>query len=383
MKRIYFIDWLRIVAIVLVFLFHNAHFFDTMYWHVKNPQQSEAPLLFVGFLNIWIMPLFFFLAGSAAVFGSNKPFPKFVWGKVTRLLIPFVVGILILIPPQKYLEQVYHHQYASGYLRYLTEYFSGGIVNYPIGFSIGWFGMLGYHLWFLGHLFVISLMLYHLLKFLSAKGNYMIEWIYKRLSFGGGMILLFIPVAVVRILLKKHFPEYTSWGDFAMFSVYYLIGFVVMKNEGFRAYFVRDRYPALWIALVFTVAYFMSFGMKGTFYDLFQNKEMYGCYLFQEAVGALTTWSWLTFIMALGIQYLDKETPKRKLLNEAVLPFYILHQTVILIVGYFVGQWDWSMWNKFFMITSTSFLIIVVVYRFCIQPFKWTRFLFGMEIRKG
>lgn len=379
MKRVYFIDWLRILAILTVFIFHNAHFFDTMYWHVKNPEQSEGALMFVGFIFIWIMPLFFMLSGAAIAFSAEKSFGVFARGKILRLLIPYIIGVLILIPPQKFLEQVYHHRYAGNYFQYLYEYFSGGIINYKMGFTAGWIGMLGYHLWFLGHLFVMSIVLYPLLRYLSANGMVVIQWIYRRLSFFGGMLLFFIPIAVIRVLLKKTFPEYTDWADLAMFTGYFLIGFIVMKYEGFRAYFLRDRFLALIIALICTIAYFLSFGVKGTFNELFHNNTVYGHYVFQESAGALTTWSWLVFIMAAGIRYLNKESEWRGPLNEAVLPFYILHQTVILIIGYVIAYWDWSLWGKFFLLAGSSLFMTLMIYLLLIRPFKIMRFLSGMR----
>jgi glucans biosynthesis protein C len=380
MKRIYFIDWLRIIAIMVVFIFHNSRFFDTLYWHVKNPQQSEGVLMFVGFINIWIMPLFFLLAGAAGSFGINKPFGKYSISKILRLLVPYVMGVLLLIPPQKFLEAVTQHQYTQGYFGFLGEYFSGGIINYQMGFTPCWIGAMAYHLWFLGHLFVISVALYPILKYLSGKGTVIINHIYSRLSFYGGLLLLFIPVAIVRILLRKSFPEYTNWSDLAIFGTYFLLGFVLTQKETFKQYMVRDRFPALIIAICCTFAYFASYALKGTFlHDMFHDNQKFVPYMVGEATSALLTWSWLVFIMGLGVKYLNKEGSLRKPLNEAVLPFYILHQTVILIIGYFVVQWDWNNWAKFFIIFSCSLLITVAVYTFLIKPFNGVRFLFGMS----
>jgi glucans biosynthesis protein C len=383
MKRIYFIDWLRILAIAMVFIFHNCRFFDTLDWHVKNAQQSQGVLIFVGFINIWIMPLFFLLSGASGIFGMNKSFGKYSFSKTMRLLVPYVMGVVLLIPPQKYLEAVTHYHYTPNFLHFLGVYFSGGIVNYPMGFNSLWIGAIAYHLWFLGHLFVISLVLYPVMKYLAGKGAGIIEWVYRKLSFYGGLILLFVPVAIVRILLKKSFPDYTGWADLAIFGMYFLYGFILMKKEGFRGYFLRDRLPALITGVVLTSAYFLSFGMKGTLLnEIFQNNKVYGFYMFQESMGALASWSCLIVIMGMGIKYLDKEASARTKLNEAVLPFYILHQTVILTIGFFVVQWDWNNWAKFFTIASSSLLITVAIYTFLIKPLNGVRFFFGMS-RKG
>jgi len=62
--RVYFVDWLRVLAMFSVFLFHNARFFDTGGWHVKNGTTDFTATVLVGFMSIWMMPLFFILAGA-------------------------------------------------------------------------------------------------------------------------------------------------------------------------------------------------------------------------------------------------------------------------------------------------------------------------------
>ena len=380
MKRIYCLDWLRILAILTVFTFHTSHFFDPLYWHVKNPVKSEPVLLFLGFVNLWIMPLFFMLSGASGIFSVRKPFLSFLKGKTLRLLVPYVVGVLVLIPPQKYVEGLSNHTFSGGYLAFLQGYFSGGMFNYPMGFSLSWIGAISYHLWFLGHLFLISILIFPIMRYIDNNGEYMLNRIYRATSFSGGAILMFIPIALVRILLKKHFPTYTDWCDFAMYAVYFLWGFIYTRHEGLKETIMKSRFIALAIGSVLFVLYMISFSVKETtFGQLFQNNEVYAYYMFQEAAGALVTWCFLIFFVALGMKYLNKESEYRQPLNEAVLPFYILHQTVLLLIGFVVVQWDWSSWTKFGFIAASSLFVIAVVYTLVIKPFNIIRFLFGMS----
>ncbi len=380
MQRIYYIDWLRILAILTVFFFHTSHFFDTMYWHVKNPQQSESVLMFLGFVNLWIMPLFFFLSGASGVFSVRKPFLSFLKSKTLRLLVPYLMGVLLLIPPQKYVEALSNNKFSGGYFNFLQTYFSGGIFNYHIGFDTSWIGIISYHLWFLGHLFIISILLYHLMKFLDTKGETILNSIARTISFPGGTILLFIPVAIAGILLKKHFPYYTSWADFAKYALFFFLGFLCTHNEGIKLSFLKSRFIALGIGMVLTVMYFASFAMKETtFGQLFQNNQVYSYYAFQETAGVLVTWCWLIFIVGTGMKNLNRESKYRQPLNEAVLPFYILHQTVLLLIGYIVVQWNWCNWSKFGFIAVSALFTITVIYVLVIKPFNFSRLLFGMS----
>jgi hypothetical protein len=380
MKRIYYIDWLRIMAIIIVFIFHTSHFFDPFYWHVKNPVKSESVLVFLGFVNLWIMPLFFFLSGASGMFGINKPFKTFAYKKSLRLLIPYIIGVLFLIPPQKYVEALSNNAFSGTYFQFLSGYFSVGIFNCQIGFSSLWIGAISYHLWFLGHLLIISLALFPLMRLILNKGEKVLNKIQQFTSFKGGAILLFIPIAVFRVLLKRHFPDYTGWCDLVMYGFYFLWGFIYTSHEGLKQTILKSRYIALIIGSVLFLVYIYSFTVKETFLGhLFQDYSVYSYYLFQETAGALVSWCWIIFIVSMGMKYLNRDSKFREPLNEAVLPFYILHQTVLLLIGFVVVKWDWNSWGKFGFIALSAFFMISITYVLVIKPFNFTRYLFGMS----
>jgi glucans biosynthesis protein C len=381
MKRIYYIDWLRILAILTVFFFHTTHFFDPLYWHVKNPEKTESVLMFLGFINLWIMPLFFFLSGTTGMFSIQKKFVSFLKSKTFRLLVPYVVGVLLLIPPQKYVECLSNHTFTGGYPDFLQMYFSGGMFSNPyhMGFNISWIGQIAYHLWFLGHLFLISLLLYPVMKYLDNKGEYILDRLYKWTSFTGGAVLMFIPVGIAGILLKHQFPYYTSWCDFAKYALFFLLGFIYTRHDGLKSTLLKSRFVALGIGSALTMMYFASFAVKNTMFgQLFQNPNVFGYCVFQETAGPLVAWCWIIFFVAMGMKYLNKDSKYRQPLNEAVLPFYILHQTVLLLIGFIVVRWDWCIPGKFCLIAISSLLIISIFYILIIKPFNSIRFLFGM-----
>ena len=89
-ERIYDLDWMRIIGIIAIFIFHVSHYFGSGFWHVKNLVSSASIEYFGGFFIIWAMPLFFVISGisSNIILGFQKP-AKFVKSRVLRLLIPF------------------------------------------------------------------------------------------------------------------------------------------------------------------------------------------------------------------------------------------------------------------------------------------------------
>ncbi len=97
---------------------------------------------------------------------------------------------------------------------------------------------------------------------------------------------------------------------------------------------------------------------------------------------SIINWSWVVFILSLGTKYLNRPSRMLAYSNEAVLPFYMFHQTVILCVGWFVIRWDIGMLPKYLIIAVSSFVIIMVLYEGLVRHFNVVRFLFGMRPKK-
>jgi glucans biosynthesis protein C len=94
---------------------------------------------------------------------------------------------------------------------------------------------------------------------------------------------------------------------------------------------------------------------------------------------ATTTWTWLMFFIEMAKAFLDYKNTWLTYLNQATMPFYMLQQTVIMIIGFQVVQWNCGIALKYFTICGTSLLIIMGMYGFFIRRFTWTRLLFGMK----
>ena len=156
-SRLHYIDWLRILAMLTIFLFHCNRFFDTVGWHLKNADQSIVSTMFTGLLDLWLMPLFFLLSGVGSWYALKfRSGGQYLFDRVKRLLIPlYTVGIFIILLPQVYFEFVTNKGYTGTFWELMPDYLG----SIPDRFSASpfFFNIEFGHLWFLQFLFLISL----------------------------------------------------------------------------------------------------------------------------------------------------------------------------------------------------------------------------------
>ncbi|MEX1329763.1 MAG: hypothetical protein AB1Z29_23430 [Desulfobacterales bacterium] len=105
-------------------------------------------------------------------------------------------------------------------------------------------------------------------------------------------------------------------------------------------------------------------------------------YVIFNATMGIAGWSWVAFMLSLGARYLNVKNKLVTYGNEAVLPFYIFHQTIILCVGWFVIRWNMNILSKYLIIAVISFILIIVLYEMLVRPFNVMRFLFGMRPKR-
>ncbi len=106
--RLYYLDWLRVLAMVGIFFFHNARFYDAFTdWHVKNASTNLGVSALIAFMSQWIMPLFLLIAGAATYHALKSRRPgRFLQERTLRLLIPLIFGMFVIVVPQAYFQAI-------------------------------------------------------------------------------------------------------------------------------------------------------------------------------------------------------------------------------------------------------------------------------------
>jgi surface polysaccharide O-acyltransferase-like enzyme len=372
-QRDYAIDWLRVCAMLTVFLFHCGRFFDHEGWHVKNNQLDSGIAIFVLFLSQWIMPLFFILSGISSNYSLSFRKPtEYLRSRIHRLFIPLVFGIFVLIPPQVYIERITHHQYEGSFFQFFPHYFDG---FYAFGGNFAWMGL---HLWYLLLLFVFAIVTLPLFITLQKKGGLdFIAWLAGKLEYRGAIYLLALPFAILELILDPSGigrRDFGGWSAF-LYIIFFIYGYMVFSDRRCRSMIERQAIFSLAGGLLATVIALVLFLMKGN--------PSFGTsyYILMTVLRAFNTWCWLLAILGFGTRYFGFTNNFLAYANQAVLPFYIFHQTVIVIFGFFMMAWNIAALLKYAMLSSVSFITIMLLYEILVRRINILRYLFGMKIR--
>ena len=380
-ERRYDIDWVRVVATLAVFIFHSGRFFDKLDWHLKNAQQSEFLTMFVGWLDLWMMPLLFLLSGLGSWHSlKSRSSGQYLLERVKRLLIPlYTVGAFILLPPQFYFELVTHGRDVSSIWKLIPPLSKGSLrFSFDAPYLINlWSG----HLWFLQFLFIVSLLILPFLLYLKSKpGQRLIASLAGWNDRWGGIFLFLVPLILVRIALRGFFHGEHTWADLFYYAVFFFIGYVVAADRRFTEVYKRHGWVFLALGIVAYAA--EAAFVMGLHYPYPGAESFSWTYVLFNTVISIGNFCWVMFILSLAAKYLNFNHKVLIFGNEAVLPFYILHQTIILCVGWFVIRWNIGIGPKYLIIALVSFALIMALYDLIVRRLKIVRFLFGMRPKR-
>lgn len=361
------IAWLRILAVLLLFPFHTARVFDVWSdFYVKNDQLSAGLTWFIAFMEPWHMPLLFLLAGAATWFALGKRSGRAYAGeRVKRLLVPFLFGLLVLIPPQSYLGLLSHSGSAPGYFSWLPQFFQLNGADMD-GYFLG--GHTWGHLWFIAHLLLYALIALPVLLFLRRDAGRRVTGSLARAASVPGVILLF----AVALVPAMYVPEIAG-GNPAFYVAVFLLGYLIVADVRFQQAVDRHRLPALVLgplALV-AVATFNVYGWPALPAWTSAPLHLY--------LSVVLPWCTLVALLAYGRRFLRASNRFTSYAAEASYPAYLLHQTVIVAVAFVVVQWGAGVPLKFGAVLVLSVIVTVLVYELAVRRVNAVRRLCGMK----
>lgn len=332
-KRHLGMDWLRIGAFGLLILYHIGMFFVPWDWHVKIAEPIDWVAIPMLATNSWRLPLLFLVSGyaSAALFAKLAGSGAFARSRSARLLIPLVVGVMLIIPPQPWIELMGQHGYREGFLHFWGhDYFRFGALD-------GIILPTWQHLWFVVYLWVYTILAAGVLAWVPISVRNAIADGAARLL--GGWRIIAVPLAGW-LLLRAIFPDHDA--THALFDdgpshLHYLMPF-------FIGWLLRVR-PILFASVARYWPLSVAIGLVAFAYIGWVEWSWPGK---TPAPTLVSTWfdvarlvqGWATIVALVGVAdtYWNCDHRWRTTLAEAVFPFYIIHQTIIVVVGWYLLQ---------------------------------------------
>lgn len=376
--RRYDVDALRVFAFALLILYHAGMFYVAEWeWHVKSAYQSEWLQLPMSFTNQWRMPLLFVISGLAISFVEERYSAWRLAGRrLTRLLVPLTFGMLLVVAPQPYYEALAKGLIEPGFVRFMADYltfsdFPGEAWDGENDFTWTW-----NHLWYLPYLLSYTLILIPVAAFLRRRGQ-SVRNFFQDL---GAPWLILLPVLPFMAYVNFVFPRYPyvshglfdDWYAHAMYFTFFFYGYLMGGAGNFWASIGAMRRELLVAGtILFAILYLRR--------DTFDNEPIF---LLQQAnylMIYMNRWIWILALLAWGHRLLDRPLRWLPYATEAVYPWYILHQTIIVVAGYELSRLSLGPIAEPLLLLAATSAGCFVLYEFAIRRVRILRPLFGVS----
>ncbi|MBT0586627.1 acyltransferase family protein [Alteromonas oceanisediminis] len=362
--RYHEIDWLRTLLIIGVFLHHAFMPFNGDDWHIMNAQSSKLLDDIMVYFEQMRLPALFFIAGAGAfILLGRLSAVAFLKDKARRLLLPLIVGVLFIVPPQRYFEN--RSEYGS-YLDAYPELVSHLSTN---------------HLWFIEYLLILMVMAVPLFALagqgpLSRLGTQLQSLLSARFA----AVVVAVLIGGFNVLLhhNKGGEDLSYSADLTFYAVFFGLGMLSISSAStWRSFAAHRRFNL--IAFIIISGLFYAYYLVD-FSGVFSLPTRWSLWWFFCAV---LSWSSVSVMLGYAQQYLRFQSSTLRWCNQFIYPFYIFHQTVIIILGYFILATDASLFVKATLLAAGSFTATVLICAIGIAPFNPVRVLFGVRPRSS
>lgn len=371
-KRQYYIDWIRVLAFCILIFFHSGMFFVSWGWHVKNNEVNYIMEYPMEWLHLWRLPLLFFISGVGVSFAmKSRTGWQFIGERTKRLLLPLVFGMFVIVPPQIYFERLQSGQFNGSYLDFYPNVFN--FIPYPKG-DFSW-----HHLWFVAYLWVFSLLCTPLFLWLKSDNAKKIIAVVKAAftNIWGVLLLSVIPM-ILYWTLRDRWPVsnnlISDWYNFTLSLTIFIYGYLIGTNQ--KIWDLVEKYRISLISVgTFIIVFRISFdAIFGSIPD-----DLPYMPFINGVLTMVSLWTTILGICGFAKHYLNFKNSFLTYSTEAVYPFYILHQTITVAIGFHIADWDLNVWLKLSILVLGTFGFSLFIYHFLIRPFNFTRLLFGVK----
>ena len=321
--RQFFADWLRIAAFVLLVLYHVGMLYVPWPYHVKHDPVYPTLEPWMRLTNPWRMSLLFVVSGLAT--GLMLGRPRLARQRTRRLLLPLAFGMLVVVPPQAWLQVRDQFGYAGSYLDFMRLYLGGygGFCRGTDCLALPTWN----HLWFLPYLWVYTLLLLAAWWWLPRAALARAADRLAAVPASAWLLLPIVALGLLRALLLPRFGEtHALWDDgwaHATYGPMFAFGVLLARRAALLNRLQALRWPALLLAVAAWAAMTVAWGVGPQ--GLGEGPRLALRWVF-------ATEQWGAVVAAFGFarRHLNVDHRWRRPLNEAVFPLYIVHQTIIV-----------------------------------------------------
>lgn len=371
------LDWIRILAFGSLILYHVGMYYVTWDWHVKSPHASHAAEPLMLLVNPWRLSVLFLVSGAATAFiAARVSPPELARSRTWRLLVPLLFGMLVVVPPQAYFEVVEKISWPGSFVEFYRRYLAADPT-----FCRGKDCLIlptWNHLWFVAYLLVYTLLLALLLRLAPRSRERATAFAGRWLTGWRVLLVPWIYLAVIRIALAPRFPAthalVDDWYNHALYLPVFVLGFLVARSDAIWQSMERLRWIALLLAVAsyaFIAWYFLLRYAGGA-----QPPE--GLRMFQRAVYALDQWAFIVAVCGFARRHIRRDGPARRYLTDAIFPFYIVHQTAIILFAVWMRPWNLHPFAEALVLIALVALVCVAAYEIA-RRVRWLRPLMGLR----
>jgi peptidoglycan/LPS O-acetylase OafA/YrhL len=343
------IDWLRVIALGLLIVYHVVGTFQPWgkrFFFIQNDQTLEGLWVPISMINVWRIPILFMISGMGVRFAMEwRDWKQLLKERTMRILVPFVFGFFVVCPiPIAMAMLLYDSQVA-----YLPN--AG-------------------HLWFLANIYLYVLLLLPLLVWLKGRpDNLILRGLGALLRLRFGIFLLALPMVAETFLVKPMY--FTLYGQTIhglwLGLICFLTGFLlVSKKEVFWQAVERVRYGALVLAFALYLVRLLYFELEGP-----------------NILSAFESMCWMLGLLGFASATLNKPSRGLTYLNRAVYPVYIIHLPLQYLYSYFIFPLSIPAIAKLVLVLALTLGSSLAMYELIIRRARWIRPLFGMKLKRG
>ncbi len=381
MRRKYYLDWLRVIALGLLILYHTGCLYAPWPYNLKSPHplpQIEWALLA---LNPWRLALLFLISGVACRYLIAKLGPGgLALDRVRRLVPVLLFAMTVVIPPQTYVELLSKGLTRESYPQFWLFSYLGADQRLvaPLHKTMPTYD----HLWFVAYLLVYSLIYAGAAALWARRGE---AW--RRAPAADAprrlpLWLLIVGPAIWLIasllVIDRWFPQTgwlgDDWGAHLKWGGLFVTGVLLAGRDDFWAWARRRRREL-------AVAALAGLGLQVADHAWWltgRQDPHWSSLLWSGASGAFA-WATILALIGLAAQRLDRPSPALSYLNAAILPVYVLHQPILLVSAYFLFPLGLPWPEEAGLLIAITLLGALAIYELAIRRFGLMRFLFGLK----